>query len=40
MNPPRVYDETTPSNHSTRRITKIVQSIAHLPMIRPQPLRL
>jgi hypothetical protein len=31
MNPPSVYDETTPINHSTRRITKIVQSIVHLP---------
>jgi hypothetical protein len=30
MNPPNVYEETTPSSHSTSRITKIVQSIFHL----------
>src|SRR5512146_536818 len=28
MNPPMVYDVTTPSSHNTSRITKIVQSIA------------
>lgn len=27
MNPPRVYELTRPSNQSTSRITKIVQSI-------------
>jgi len=27
MNPPRVYELTSPTNHKTRRITKIVQSI-------------
>src|SRR5580658_3762175 len=27
MNPPRVYELTSPSNHRTRRITKIVQSM-------------
>jgi hypothetical protein len=31
MNPPNVYEETMPSSHSTSRITKIVQSIFHLP---------
>ena len=30
MNPPSVYDETTPNSHNTKRITKIVQSIFHL----------
>ena len=35
MNPPSVYDETTPSSHKTSRITKIVQSIVHLQWIRP-----
>jgi hypothetical protein len=30
MNPPRVYDETTPNSHNTKRMTKIVQSIFHL----------
>jgi hypothetical protein len=28
MNPPRVYEVTTPSSHSTRSITKIVHSMA------------
>jgi hypothetical protein len=28
INPPSVYDETTPSNHKTRRITNIVHSIS------------
>jgi hypothetical protein len=27
MNPPRVYDDTIPSSHSTSRITKIVHNI-------------
>ena len=27
MKPPSVYDVTTPSSHSTSRITKIVHSI-------------
>jgi hypothetical protein len=27
MNPPNVYELTSPSNHRTNRITKIVQSI-------------
>jgi len=27
MNPPNVYELTSPSNHRTSRITKIVQSI-------------
>lgn len=31
MNPPKVYDETMPNNHKTRRITKIVQSTIDLP---------
>lgn len=35
MNPPSVYDETTPSSHKTSRITKIVQSTVHLQWIRP-----
>jgi hypothetical protein len=30
MNPPRVYDETTPNNHNTKRMTKIVHNIVHL----------
>ena len=32
MNPPSVYDETNPNNHSTSRITKIFQSISRLLM--------
>jgi len=30
MNPPKVYEETIPSSHSTIKITKIVQSTAFL----------
>lgn len=30
MNPPSVYDVMTPSNHKTKRMMKIVQSISHL----------
>src|SRR5712692_2351143 len=30
MKPPIVYDVTIPSNHRTRRITKMVQSISYL----------
>ena len=29
MNPPSVYEVTSPTAHSTSRITKIVQSIFH-----------
>src|ERR1700745_1421996 len=47
MNPPSVYELTNPSNHSTSRITNIVQSIGWFPFgstylssHEPLPLRL
>src|SRR5579863_403437 len=37
MNPPSVYDETTPTSHRTRRMTKIVQSMLNLRSILTLP---
>src|SRR5688572_1076699 len=37
MNPPTVWLLTTPSNHRTNRITKIVQSISSSSFCQPRP---
>jgi hypothetical protein len=40
MNPPKVYDVTTPSSHRTSNITKMVQSICLSPLPRTRAIRL